>query len=111
MKIEIRTPQFDRSSKESVPVSSESIDWEGLRKLTKAELFALGCRPWDGLLMLFPHEWYAAIPEGFEVASIAMGNEPYLRKKFVRGETDDDKRFGCLAYGVEAADGERLPYD
>lgn len=43
---------------------------------------------------LFPGEWYDYIPEGFEVINISGETE-----RFKRGETDDDKRYGCLAYG------------
>lgn len=44
---------------------------------------------------LIPGEWYNVIPEGFPLTCITGRVEP-----FKSGETDDDIRFGCLAYGI-----------
>jgi hypothetical protein len=61
----------------------------------------LGLRSWEareGLtLFLFPGEWYSYIPEGFEVVTLR-----YNREVFARGVSDDDTRFGYLAYGILA---------
>ena len=46
-------------------------------------------------LWLFPDEWYSAIPAGLPIININAASE-----LFVPGVTDDDIRFGCLAYGV-----------
>lgn len=43
---------------------------------------------------LLPGEWYDSIPEGFEL--IDIGGEKEI---FQKGKTDNDIRFGCLAYG------------
>lgn len=43
---------------------------------------------------LFPYEWYDHIPAGYEIVDI-NGNV----EAFEPGVTDNDKRFGCLAYG------------
>jgi hypothetical protein len=102
--ITVVTPRFDRE-----PGSPSMCDWptkrfDDLRSMTIGELCELGCRQWDSieeqdrpghLLMLFPHEWYDRIPEGFEVHDINGDVEP-----FRKGETDDDKRFGVLPYGL-----------
>jgi hypothetical protein len=84
------------------PAPSEApTDWESLRALNKAELKAMGCGVWDEpdenntVLMLLPGEWYSAIPNGFEGEDI-NGNPDV----FERGATDDDIRFGCLAFGI-----------
>lgn len=98
--IEIATPQFERT--DGIVPSLPIDGWERLRKCSRAALKALGCRAWDEpdergkVLMLFPKEWYAHIPAGFEVVVINGDVEA-----FVPGETDDDYRFGCLAYGIE----------
>jgi hypothetical protein len=47
------------------------------------------------VLMLFPGEWYSAIPRGLEIVNI-FG----VPKVFVPGQTDDDIRIGCLSFGV-----------
>ena len=46
-------------------------------------------------LWLLPAEWYDAIPNGFPVTDIFGCIE-----QFERGKTDDDRRFGLLAFGV-----------
>ncbi len=51
-------------------------------------------------LMLLPGEWYAHIPDGFEIESIS-GKKTTFRP----GKSDRDIRFGCLAYGVRVPDG------
>lgn len=95
----VTTPQFKRT-KDMPPVKKPPKDWDKLRNMTKAQLKALGCGSWDGRLMLFPKEWYNSIPAGYEIEDINGSTE-----EFVPGETDDDIRFGCLAYGVLASDG------
>ena len=97
-KIEFITPQFNRTDgvRPAIPDS-----WAMLTKLPKDTLKAIGCCAWNepddkgNMLMLFPHEWYAHIPDGFMVTDIFGKTEP-----FECGKTDDDRRFGCLAYGV-----------
>ena len=97
--IEIVTPQFERTG--SVVPSLPDM-WEQLRSLSVDTLRSIGCGIWDEpdatgrALMLFPKEWYDHIPEGFEVDGIDGE-----RETFKRGGTDDDYRFGCLAYGVK----------
>jgi hypothetical protein len=75
--------------------------------LSDKKLLQFGLRPWgrkhehhDGteygpMLWLFPGEWYEHIPEGFEVVTLR-----FQRERFTRRETDNDIRFGCLAYGI-----------
>lgn len=75
--------------------------FESLRTMTTDELSRRGLRQWtdepDGTppLLLIPAKWYNAIPEGYELESI--NGE---KTKFTRGVTDDDSRFGYLAYGI-----------
>ena len=72
-------------------------EFNALRTMPRKRLVEIGLRPWDeetGLL-LFPREWYPLIPAGFEVVSISGG-----REAFEPGKTDDDCRFGVLAYGI-----------
>lgn len=105
--VEVLTPQFERTDG-VVPAIPDG--WERLRTLRSSTLKAIGCGTWDApdengtVLMLFPKEWYAHIPEGFLVEDINGEQEA-----FTPGVTDDDYRFGCLAYGIRAALNEPQP--
>jgi len=73
-------------------------EWATLRLKTVVELKALGLGLWDeSRLMLFPFEWYDAIPTGFEVVTINGRSVT-----FEPGVTSNDRGFGCLAYGIIA---------
>ena len=50
----------------------------------------------DEWVMLFPGEWYGLIPDGFKCTGLWGQEEDFIKG----GETDDDTRFGCLAYGI-----------
>jgi len=72
------------------------VEFEALRALPRDQLMRLGLRAWDESgLLLFPVEWYSLIPDGFEVLTISG-----KREQFVAGVTDDDCRYGVLAYGI-----------
>jgi len=65
---------------------------------TIAKLKKLGFKKWnDGkpTLMLIPGKLFKSIPQGFPVVTISGGKE-----KFDKDTSDDDARYGCLAYGV-----------
>lgn len=49
----------------------------------------------DEDIILFPGEWYNIIPDGFKCTSL-YGEESI----FVKGKSDDDIRFGCIAFGI-----------
>lgn len=83
-------------------------DWEGLRTKSIDELRKLGMAAWNDpdkptkdwpylrlVLMLFPSNWYNAIPNGFEIVNL-FGDT----SKFKYGVTSDDRRFGFLAFGI-----------
>lgn len=98
-KLEITTPQFHRT--DSVQVSEPELtadEWCNLGKLPLARVRQMGCQMWDedakGIHWLFPAQWYPYIPNGTKIVYIS-GDDGH----FVRGETDDDMRFGALAYG------------
>ena len=55
----------------------------------------------DEDILLFPGEWYHIIPNGFMVTGLYGESYP-----FNLGESDDDIRFGCLAYGIRRIVGE-----
>jgi len=99
-KVEIVTPQFTRT--DGVQPVLPNFDFGNLASYPDATLKAMGCCMWDepdeqgDVLWLFPGEWYAHIPEGHIVTDINGQDEP-----FRRGVTDDDIRFGCLAYGFK----------
>ncbi|MDP1873699.1 hypothetical protein [Phenylobacterium sp.] len=96
--IEIVTPQFERTDGLS-PVAPD-FDFSSLPSLPEASIRALGCMAWDEpdtegqVLWLYPAEWYAHIPEGHMIVDINGELE-----RFQRGVTDDDMRFGVLAFG------------
>ena len=96
--LEIMTPQFERIDGAQVPVLIDFSDWENLHKKVEATLCALGFGVWneneEGKHWLFPKEWYDIIPDGHPIVYIT-GEQ----SEFKRGETDDDYRFGCLAFG------------
>jgi hypothetical protein len=108
MNIKITTPQFQRPAGEpgpALPLNAEAFD--DLDEMDPTALRELGLIQWnepgklggdmdvDDVLWLFPAEWYDHIPEGFDIVDING-----FREKFVRGETDDDIRFGMLSYGI-----------
>ena len=96
--LEIMTPQFERIDGAQVPVLIDFSDWENLHKKDEATLCALGFGVWneneEGKHWLFPKEWYDIIPDGHPIVYIT-GEQ----SEFKCGETDDDYRFGCLAFG------------
>lgn len=99
--IEFFTPQFTRVDgiKPSIPEDFRSLD-----KLPDETLKQIGCQVWDdtpdGVIWLFPHEWYNYIPDDLEIIDI-FGNV----EKFIKGKTDNDIRFGALSFGfIKAKD-------
>ena len=95
--VEVATPQFKRTDGRKVTYFPSSPNqFEHLKTLKPEVLKALCMAQWDEKgLWLFPGEWYEFIPEGFVVTDINYKTEP-----FKKGATDDDIRFGCLAYGI-----------
>lgn len=100
--INIITPQFTRTDGIVPPIPQ--INWTELANMAPDTLKQMGCCRWDEAddkgqcLWLLPGEWYGYIPEGFPLTCIDGTTSP-----FKAGETDNDIRFGCLAYGVMAA--------
>lgn len=107
--IQIVTPQFTRRAADGkVPTYPGDAALAALAGGSDAERRAMGLLPWNkagdpedgdrfggGVLWLLPGDWYDYLPAGFDLVCISGGSE-----KFVRGETDDDIRFGCLAFGI-----------
>ena len=97
--IRIVTPQFERTDGIQVPIPMFSPNqWANIYQMSDASLKELGIGIWDkdenGTHYLFPKEWYGIIPKGLMVKFIDGTEEP-----FQPGVTDDDYRFGCLAFG------------
>ena len=94
---EFVTPQFHRTDGVIPSAPPQSLEeWLELTTLPKERLRQKGLGIWDdenGLHWLYPGKWYNYIPEGLPVISINGDVEI-----FHKGETDDDIRFGCLAY-------------
>ena len=93
--VEITTPQFERLD-DITPAENPGPLFSKLHLLSEATLRQLGMAPWGEFgLWLFPYQWYKHIPADFEVVDIFGATE-----KFIPGQTDDDSRCGCLAYGI-----------
>jgi hypothetical protein len=124
--VEVATPTFNRPSNwipAMLPPDTPE-NWRQLQRLTADQLHAWGCRRFSPYrdtpppnerashkdawfwevesreeatheLWLFPAEWYDSIPNGFPLTCIDGCIE-----SFIRGKTDDDRRFGLLAYGL-----------
>jgi len=98
--VDIARPQFNRLPGTPKPGAAPA-DFTFLRDKDVATLRELGCAEWDEpdaegmVLMLFPCEWYDAIPAGFPVDT--MGDK---RVRFERHVTSNDRRLGYLSYGV-----------
>ncbi len=113
MTIELKLvfPHFHRPNGEPGPcVPPDAEFFNDLRTMGATALREVGCRPWNDpaspdpedqarfggkALWLFPAEWYPHIPEGY--ALVCLNGE---REAFKAGVTDDDMRFGLLAYGI-----------
>lgn len=95
--VTITTPQFGRVDNAVISATpSSKEDFDNLRTLDESALRDLGMMSWgEHNLWLFPGEWYSSIPEEYPVTDI-FGRE----QKFAKGITDNDIRFGCLAYGI-----------
>jgi hypothetical protein len=101
--VELITPQFHRI--DGVQVAAPNLtqdEWENLGNISPDRLLQFGCQIWDENAdvthWLFPGQWYQFIPDGLSVIGI---NKDI--KVFRRGVTDDDIRFGALAYGFMTA--------
>ena len=97
--VEFVTPQFERTDGNQVPLPDFSRDdWDKFSERDEATLKALGMGIWDKdknqIHWLYPKEWYSIIPNGLMVTDINGKQEP-----FIKGQTDDDYRFGCLSFG------------
>jgi hypothetical protein len=108
--VHVMTPQFARPKGWTKPGRPpRGKGFETLRTMSETALRKLGLHAWgrrdehpDGtetgpVLMLFPGEWYDAIPAGFAIVDIC-----FREKRFIHGFTDRDIRGGCLPFGVYA---------
>lgn len=99
MNIVISGSQHERTDGQSVTTRPQTLEsFLKLRTMTVPALKALGMGVWtetdEHTHMLYPKEWYDTIPNGLDVVVICGRIE-----KFEHGVTDDDYRYGCLAYG------------
>lgn len=98
-KLEIVTPQFTRTDGRLVTYRPRTVrEFDALKLMDEQSLKDAGCGIWNKeggkTHWLYPHEWYDFIPDGYEITDICGNVEP-----FEKGKTDDDIRYGCLAYG------------
>lgn len=97
--LEIVTPQFTRTDGRKITYAPRTErEYDALKLMEPAGLKDIGCQIWDKengrTHWLYPYEWYPFIPNGYPVTSISGETEP-----FAKGETDDDIRYGALAFG------------
>lgn len=99
-RITVTGPQFERTDGKEITFIPKGKDqFDALKeKAPDSILIDIGMGKWtekDGIIhWLFPAEWYESIPEGYEIVVIDDTTE-----RFKPGETDNDRRFGMLAYG------------
>jgi len=100
--VHVRMPQFGRiDGREIVHYPETEEDWKQLPTLPRIALVELGLQQWDPGHWLYPGEWYEHIPTGHPIVDICGDKE-----LFVPGQTDDDRRFGALAYGFKREEQE-----
>ena len=88
-------PQFERVDGKTITYVPTTIaEYDALKNAPDEILKDIGMGKWDEKTWLYPFEWYDYIPEDYEVVSISGKTE-----KFQKGITDNDIRFGCLAFG------------
>lgn len=93
--INLITPQFERDDGLKIKYIPKTIEeFDALKSMPDDKLRELGLQLWDTNHWLYPAEWYDFIPDGYEMIDINGESE-----KFKKGVTDDDMRFGALAYG------------
>ena len=100
--VTVLLPQFDRTDNRAVPIKPKDAKWlDTLKTAPVSILRDLGLQKWDDDLWLYPAEWYDYIPEGYEIVDINGKTE-----QFCSGETDDDRRYGALAFGCKIGNAE-----
>lgn len=97
-------PQFERTDGVTVAAPPKTIqEWAELPKLSSEKIREMGIGVWEkenGMThYLFPKEWFNYIPQGLLCTFISGEIEP-----FDKATTDDDYRFGCLAFGFIVKD-------
>ncbi len=90
-------PQFEREDGKVITYIPTTIaEYDALKNAPDDILKGIGLQRWGKYdLWLFPAEWYDHIPEGYEIMDIFGKTE-----EFEKGVTDDDRRFGCLSFGL-----------
>ena len=98
-KVEVLLPQFERIDGRKIGyIPRTHREYKQLEAASTKVLVSIGCQQWDENIWLYPAEWYDFIPEEYIVVNINGKSEP-----FHKGVTDDDRRFGVLAFGFEQA--------
>ena len=88
--------QFERIDGKVITYTPTTIaEYDALKNAPDDILKDIGLSQWDEKIWQYPAEWYDYIPEGYEIIDI-RGEI----KKFQKGITDDERRFGCLAFGM-----------
>ena len=96
---EFKESELKKASEQLYEELKKHID---VTKLTVEEAKELRFREWDDGIYLFPLWLVPIIPDGLEVTSISG-----VAYEYHASETDNDIRFGCVAYGIKIKDGEQ----
>lgn len=98
--IQVMTPQFERTDGRKplalYPWNDQHEFFNALPEMPHEMLIQIGMGVWEPGHYLYPYEWYDFIPENHLVTFIDGSQEP-----FVQGKTDNDMRYGMLAYGFK----------
>jgi len=97
--LQISTPTFNRTDGRLVTyLPNTPQEYDAIKNLSPESLKKVGCQIWDKengkTHWLYPCEWYEHIPDGTEVVSISGNTDIFFKEK-----TDDDRRYGVLAFG------------
>ena len=107
--INITRSQHEREYELEISWKPETKDdFFALKSLPSEVLKKMGVRVWDKneetgkTHYLYPGEWFNLIPEGYPVISISNKEEFFYKNK-----SDDDIRYGCLAYGFTRIESQK----
>jgi len=76
-------------------VPTTVAEYDALKNAPENILEDIGLGQWDEKIWLYPVEWYDYIPEGYEIVDISGKTE-----KFQKDITYNEKRYGCLPFGL-----------
>lgn len=89
--------QFEREDGKVITYIPITVAEYNVLKIAPNDILKdIGLSKWDEENWLYPAEWYDYIPEGYEIVNICGKTE-----KFQKDVTDNDRRLGCLPFGLK----------